>query len=137
MVVLSIHTYANEGPNIWLHSAYKRRTSIVTPDTGHRTPDTGHRTPDTRHQTPDTRHRTLDTGHQTPTLFLFNISDFKHLVCKHLSILVFNCCFPLLTIRSIDSLFVIHYFELCSVFKTTTNACTDVSKLCALHVMHR
>jgi hypothetical protein len=43
MVALSIHTYANVGPNIWLRSAYIQRTSIVTPDTRHWTPDTGHR----------------------------------------------------------------------------------------------
>jgi hypothetical protein len=47
MVALSIHMYANVGPNIWLRSAYIRRTSIVTLDTGQETPDTGHRTLDT------------------------------------------------------------------------------------------
>jgi hypothetical protein len=35
MVALSIHTYANVGPNIWLRSAYIHGTSIVT-DTRHR-----------------------------------------------------------------------------------------------------
>jgi hypothetical protein len=55
MVALSIHTYANVGPNIWLRSAYICRTSIVTSDT--------------RHQTPDTRHQTLDTD----SSFFYNI----------------------------------------------------------------
>jgi hypothetical protein len=36
MVALSIHTYANVGPNTWLRSVYISRTSIVTSDTGHR-----------------------------------------------------------------------------------------------------
>ncbi len=38
MVALSIHTYANVGPNIWLCSSYIRRTSIVTLDNRQRTP---------------------------------------------------------------------------------------------------